>query len=85
MVLLSEGSSLSARQAITALGIVGHLRRSLRPGPALPRTVFAIRYSLLSLSGRWRTTLGLPQFRGKPLNQGGWEVLFPTNEQAFLF
>ena len=50
-VLVSEGSSTSAREAVTILGLSGHHRRGLRPEPLLPGAVLAVCPKIPSLSG----------------------------------
>lgn len=84
-VLVSEGSSLSARQAVTALGMAGHQVGVCDPDPlCLGRfSRFVTHYYRCPAIGKdpWAyldVVLGL-------LSHGGWDVLFPTHEQAFLF
>src|ERR1022692_4537663 len=84
-VLVSEGSSLSARQAVTALGMAGHQVGVCDPDPlCLGRfSRLFYHYSRCPAIGKdpWAyldVVLGL-------LSHGGWDVLFPTHEQAFLF
>ncbi len=84
-VLLSEGSSLSAREAITALGIAGHIVDVCDPAP----------FSLGRLSGFVRRVYRCPAVGRDPfgyldfvlsrLATGGYDVLLPIHEQAFLF
>jgi hypothetical protein len=84
-VLVSEGSSLSARQAVTALGMAGHQVGVCDPDPlCLGRSSrFVTHYFRCPAIGKdpWAyldSMLGI-------LSQGIWDVLFPTHEQAFLF
>lgn len=84
-VLVSEGSSLSARQAITALGMAGHRVGVCDPEPlCLGRSSrFVTHHYPCPAIGQdpWAyldVVLGI-------LSDGGWDVLFPTHEQAFLF
>lgn len=84
-VLVSEGSSLSARQAITALGLAGHRVGVCDPHPmCLGRfSRFVTHYYRCPAVGKdpWAylgAVLGI-------LQSGCWDVLFPTHEQAFLF
>ena len=84
-MLLSEGSSLSARQAVTALGLAGHQVGVCDPEPlCIGRfSRFVTHYYRCPPIGKdpWAyldSVLGI-------LSQGGWDVLFPTHEQAFLF
>jgi hypothetical protein len=84
-ILISEGSSLSAREAVTALGIAGHQIGVCDPDPlCLGRfSRFVTHYYRCPAVGKdpWAYldfVLGL-------LSHGRWDVLFPTHEQAFLF
>ncbi len=84
-VLVSEGSSLSAREIITALGIAGH-----KVGVCDPNSICLGRFSRF-VTHFYRC----PPFGKDPWAYldfvitiaagGGWDVLFPTHEQAFLF
>lgn len=84
-ILVSEGSSLSARQAITALGLAGY-----QIGVCDPNPLCIGRFSRF-VSRYYRC----PAVREDPwaymdavlgiLSAGHWDVLFPTHEQAFLF
>jgi biotin carboxylase len=84
-VLVSEGSSLSARETITALGMAGH-----RVGVCDPNAICLGRFSRF-VTHFYRS----PPFGKDPWAYldfvisiaagGGWDVLFPTHEQAFLF
>jgi len=84
-VLLSEGSSLSARQAVTALGLAGHQVGICDPNPlCMARSSrFATHYYRCPAVGKdpW----GYMDFVLGVLSRGGWDVLFPAHEQAFLF
>jgi hypothetical protein len=84
-ILLSEGSSLSAREAVTALGIAGHQIGVCDPSPlCLGRfSRFVTHFYQCPPIGKdpWiylDVVLDL-------LSSGHWDVLFPTHEQAFLF
>lgn len=84
-VLISEGSSLSARETITALGIAGH-----RIGVCDSDWLCLGRFSRF-VTDFYRC----PPLRKDPwayldfvlaiAAEGRWDVLFPTHEQAFLF
>ncbi len=83
--MLSEGSSLSARQSVTALGLAGHHIGVCDPEPlCIARfSRFVTHYYRVPPLGKdpWaylNTVLGI-------LSEGNWDVLFPTHEQAFLF
>lgn len=84
-VLVSEGSSLSAREAVTALGMAGHQVGVCDPDPlCLGRfSRFVTHYYKCPAIGKdpgayLDVVLRL-------LSHGHWDVLFPTHEQAFLF
>ena len=84
-VLVSEGSSLSAREAITALGIAGH-----RVGVCDPNPLCLGRFSRFVTHYYRCPAVGVDpwaylDFVVAHLRTDGWEVLFPTHEQAFLF
>lgn len=82
-VLVSEGSSLSAREIITALGMAGH-----KVGVCDPNSICLGRFSRF-VTHFYRC----PRFGEDPRAYlefiiaiaAGWDVLFPTHEQAFLF
>lgn len=82
---MSEGSSLSARHAVTALGMAGHHVGVCDSNPVcLGRSSrFVTHYYQCPAIGKdpWAY---LDAVRGL-LSQGDWDVLFPTHEQAFLF
>jgi hypothetical protein len=84
-VLVSEGSSTSAREAITILGLSGHHVEVCDPSP----------WCLSRLSGFVRKFHRCPGLRDDPagylafieqrLATGKFDVLLPTHEQGFLF
>ncbi len=84
-VLVSEGSSLSAREAITALGLAGHRVGVCDPDPfCLGRmSRFVTHYYRCPAVGKdpWAYL----DFVVGVLGGGEWDVLFPAHEQAFLF
>src|SRR5215813_6766554 len=84
-VLLSEGSSLSARQAIWALGLKGHVIDVCDPNPfclgRFSRFVRKLHRSQRSGAdplGYWEFILGL-------LRREKYEVLLPVHEQILIF
>ena len=84
-VLVSEGSSLSAREAITALGMAGH-----RVGVCDPDTLCLGRFSRFVTHYYRCPPIGVDpwaylDFVLGLVAKGQWDVLFPTHEQAFLF
>lgn len=84
-VLVSEGSSTSAREAITILGLSGHHVEVCDPSP----------WCLSRFSGFVRKFHRCPGLRDDPagylafieqrLAEGKFDVLLPTHEQGFLF
>ena len=84
-VLVSEGSSTSAREAITILGLSGHHVEVCDPSP----------WCLSRFSGFVRKFHRCPGLRDDPagylafieqrLADGKFDVLLPTHEQGFLF
>jgi predicted ATP-grasp superfamily ATP-dependent carboligase len=84
-VLLSEGNSTSSREAITILGLSGHLVEVCDPSP----------YCLARFSRFVRKCYRCPAMRDDPagflgfieqkLAAGHFDVLLPIHEQGFLF
>src|ERR1700720_4717765 len=84
-VLVSEGNSTSSREAITILGLSGHLVEVCDPSP----------YCLARFSRFVRKFHRCPAMRDDPsgflgfieelLATGHFDVLLPTHEQGFLF
>ena len=83
-VLLSEGNSTSAREAITILGLSGHGIEVCDPGP----------YCLARFSHFVRKFHRCPPLRDDPagylhfverlLARGSFDVLLPTHEQGII-
>jgi predicted ATP-grasp superfamily ATP-dependent carboligase len=84
-VLLSEGSSTSARETVTVLGLSGHIVEVCDPS----------RYCLARFSqfvakfhrcpGLRDDAVGFLAFLERLLSSGQFDVLLPTHEQGFLF
>src|SRR5216683_3682689 len=84
-VLMTEGSSTSAREAITILGLSGHHVEICDPSP----------WCLARYSRFVRKFHRCPGLRTDPagflasveqlLSRGQFDVLLPTHEQGFLF
>ncbi|MES2032490.1 MAG: hypothetical protein V4477_25215 [Pseudomonadota bacterium] len=84
-ILLSEGTSTSAREAVTVLGLAGHVVDVCDPAAA----------GLARFSGLVRTYHRCPGMRDDPLGflrfiedllaTGDYDVLLPIHEQGFLF
>jgi predicted ATP-grasp superfamily ATP-dependent carboligase len=84
-VLVSEGSSLSAREIITALGMAGH-----HVGVCDPNAICLGRFSrfvthFYRCPPFGRDPWGYLDFILHLAASGEWDVLFPAHEQAFLF
>ena len=84
-ILLSEGSSLSARQAITALGRYGYTLDVCDPNPlCISRfSRFVRRYYRCPALGT--DPIGYLTFVLQHLTRERYDVLLPVHEQAFLF
>jgi predicted ATP-grasp superfamily ATP-dependent carboligase len=84
-VLVSEGNSTSAREAITVLGLSGH-----RVEVCDPSRICLARFSRFvarfhRCPGLRDDPLGYLAFVETLLAQGRFDVLLPTHEQGFLF
>src|SRR5437588_583111 len=84
-VLLSEGSSTSAREAITILGLSGHHIEVCDPSPwCLARySRFVRRFH--RCPGLRTDPAGYLAFVEQCLSRGRFDVLLPSHEQGFLF
>jgi predicted ATP-grasp superfamily ATP-dependent carboligase len=84
-VLLSEGSSTSAREAITVLGLKGHIVEVCDPSPhCLGRfSRFVSRFH--RCPGLGDDPAGYLAFVEKLLAERKFDVLLPIHEQGFLF
>src|ERR1700716_3739539 len=84
-VLVSEGNSTSAREAITILGLSGHLIEVCDPSPyCLVRfSRFVDRFH--RCPGMREDPAGFLSFVEKLLAARHFDVLLPTHEQGFLF
>ncbi|WJR78876.1 hypothetical protein [Bradyrhizobium sp. NP1] len=84
-VLLSEGSSTSAREAVTVLGLAGHHVEICDPSPwCLARFSSFVR-KFHHCPGLRDDPAGYLGFILKLLASGRFDVLLPTHEQGFLF
>src|ERR1700730_13060641 len=84
-VLVSEGSSTSAREAITILGLAGHHVEVCDPSPwCLPRYSGFVR-KFHRCPGLRTDPAGFLRFVEKLLAAQPFDVLLPTHEQGFLF
>ncbi len=84
-ILLPEGSSLSAREAITALGRAGYRVEVCDPDPrCIGRfSRFVRRFHRCPPMGR--DPSGFLEFTLGLLRSGQFDILLPTHEQAYLF
>src|SRR5216683_2192699 len=84
-VLIAEGSSTSARQAITILGLSGHHVEVCDPSPyCLARFSKFVR-KFHRCPGLRTDPAGFLAFVEQLLSTGHFDVLLPTHEQGFLF
>ena len=84
-VLVSEGSSTSAREAITILGLSGHHVEVCDPSAhCLARFSRFVR-KFHRCPGLRRDPAGFLAFVERLLARGRFDVLLPTHEQGFLF
>lgn len=84
-VLVSEGSSTSAREAITILGLSGHHVEVCDPSPwCLSRYSRFVR-KFHRCPGLRTDPAGYLAFVERLLGTGHFDVLLPTHEQGFLF
>ncbi|WP_245320480.1 hypothetical protein [Bradyrhizobium lablabi] len=84
-VLVSEGSSTSAREAVTILGLSGHHIEVCDPSPwCLSRFSDFVR-KFHRCPGLRDDPAGYLAFVERLLADGKFDVLLPTHEQGFLF
>jgi predicted ATP-grasp superfamily ATP-dependent carboligase len=84
-VLMAEGSSTSAREAITILGLSGHHVEVCDPSPwCLARYSRFVR-KFHRCPGLRNDPAGFLAFVEQLLSSGQFDVLLPTHEQGFLF
>ena len=84
-VLLSEGSSTSAREAVTILGLAGHIVEVCDPSPfCLTRFSRFVR-KFHRCPGMRTDPAGFLAFVEKLLATRRYDVLLPIHEQGFLF
>src|ERR1700682_2972206 len=84
-VLVSEGSSTSAREAITILGLSGHLVEVCDPGPYCLARFSRFVDKFHRCPGLRDDPAGFLSFVEKLLAARHFDVLLPTHEQGFLF
>src|SRR4051812_18020547 len=84
-VLVSEGSSTSAREAITILGLAGHAIEVCDPSPWCLSRFSRLVGKLHRCPGLRDDPVGYLAFVEQRLADGKFDVLLPTHEQGFLF
>src|SRR5579884_634897 len=84
-VLLCEGSSLSAREAISALGPLGYVLDVCDPDPQCLGRFSRFVHAFYRCPPMGSDPQGYLQFLLQHLKQEHYNVLLPVQEQAFLF
>src|SRR3954466_858499 len=84
-VLLSEGSSTSAREAITALGLAGHIVEICDPSPVCLCRFSRFVSKFHRCPGLRDDPAGYLAFIERLLTERKFDVLLPIHEQGFLF
>jgi predicted ATP-grasp superfamily ATP-dependent carboligase len=84
-VLLSEGSSTSAREAITALGLAGHIVEVCDPSPVCLGRFSRFVSKFHRCPGLRDDPAGYLSFVEKLLAERPFDVLLPIHEQGFVF
>jgi predicted ATP-grasp superfamily ATP-dependent carboligase len=84
-VLLSEGSSTSAREAITALGLKGHIVEVCDPSPVCLGRFSRFVRKFHRCPGLRDDPAGYLSFVEKLLAERPFDVLLPIHEQGFVF
>jgi predicted ATP-grasp superfamily ATP-dependent carboligase len=83
-VLLSEGSSTSAREAITALGLMGHRIELCDPNPACLGRYSRFLHKYHRCPGLGEDPAGYLDFLLDLLSREQFDVLLPIHEQGFV-
>jgi predicted ATP-grasp superfamily ATP-dependent carboligase len=84
-VLLSEGSSTSAREVITALGLAGHIVEVCDPSPVCLGRFSRFISKFHRCPGLRDDPAGYLSFVEKLLAERAFDVLLPVHEQGFVF
>ncbi|MEA2900034.1 MAG: hypothetical protein QOJ84_5649 [Bradyrhizobium sp.] len=84
-VLLSEGSSTSAREAITVLGLVGHRVEVCDPSPVCLGRFSRFVSKFHRCPGLRDDPAGYLSFVERLLAERSFDVLLPIHEQGFVF
>ena len=84
-VLVSEGSSTSAREAVTILGLCGHIVEVCDPDPYCLARFSRFVQKFHRCPGLRDDPAGFLRFVEQQLAARHFDVLLPTHEQGFLF
>ena len=84
-ILLSEGSSLSARETLTALGLAGYEVDVCDPNPLCLGRVSRFVHHFYRCPALGEDPAAYLQFILQRLDEEHYDVLLPVHEQAFLF
>ena len=84
-VLVSEGNSTSAREAITILGLAGHIVEVCDPSPVCLGRFSRFVGKFHRCPGLRDDPAGYLAFVEKLLAERPFDVLLPIHEQGFLF
>src|SRR6478735_9861880 len=84
-VLVSEGNSTSAREAVTILGLSGHLVEVCDPSPWCLARFSRFVEKFHRCPGLRDDPAGYLRFVEELLESRRFDVLLPTHEQGFLF
>jgi predicted ATP-grasp superfamily ATP-dependent carboligase len=84
-ILLSEGSSTSAREAITVLGLAGHIVEVCDPSPVCLGRFSRFVSKFHRCPGLRDDPAGYLSFVEKLLVERRFDVLLPVHEQGFVF
>ncbi len=84
-ILLSEGSSTNVREMITALGPLGYTIDICDPNPFCMGRFSTYIHKIYQCPKSGDDPVGYLKFVIRLIKERGYDVLFPANEQAFLF
>jgi predicted ATP-grasp superfamily ATP-dependent carboligase len=84
-ILLSEGSSTNVREMITALGPLGYIIDICDPDPYCMGRFSSYIRKVYRCPKSGDDPVGYLKFVIRLIKEQGYDVLFPANEQAFLF
>ena len=84
-ILLSEGSSTNVREMISALGPLGYTIDICDPNPYCMGRFSTYIHKVYQCPKSGDDPVGYLKFVIKLIKERGYDVLFPANEQAFIF